>query len=121
MLLRQLGGAIAGVPTDATAFALPRCRPHADGRRRAGPRGEDPAPHGAWARDLWEAMRRISTGGAYVNQLDADEGTDRVREAYGVPTWASLVALKRRLDPDNVFRLNQNIPPGPVRERARDA
>ncbi len=47
----------------------------------------------------------------YVNHLDLDEGNERVRQAYGAETWARLVALKRRLDPDNVFHLNQNVPP----------
>jgi FAD/FMN-containing dehydrogenase len=55
-------------------------------------------------------MRPWSAGGGYINHL-CDEDSDRVREAYGPTTWARLVALKRRLDPDNVFQLNQNIPP----------
>jgi len=46
---------------------------------------------------------------AYVNYLDTDD-LDRVRVAYG-PNWERLVSLKRRYDPDNVFRLNQNIDP----------
>jgi FAD/FMN-containing dehydrogenase len=45
-----------------------------------------------------------------VNFL-GDEGESRVREAYSKSTFAKLQAVKRRLDPDNVFRLNQNIPP----------
>jgi FAD/FMN-containing dehydrogenase len=53
----------------------------------------------------------VSSGGGYVNQLDADEGPDRVRDAYAPAAWQRLVTLKRRYDPDNVFRLNQNIPP----------
>ncbi|WP_245721775.1 BBE domain-containing protein [Nocardia crassostreae] len=54
-----------------------------------------------------------SAGGAYVNQLndETDEGLDRVRQAYGPATWNRLVALKRRMDADNVFHLNQNVPP----------
>ena len=51
---------------------------------------------------------------AYVNFL-ADEGADRVRAAYPGATWERLAEIKRRYDPSNVFRLNQNIPP------ARDA
>ena len=50
--------------------------------------------------------------GVYVNFL-GDEGADRVREAYPGPTWDRLVEVKRRYDPGNLFRRNQNIPPGP--------
>lgn len=111
ILLRQLGGAIARVPADATAFSY-RGAAHLLTIACAWTPGEDdPAPHRRWARDLWSATRPVSSGGAYVNQLDADEGPERVRAAYDPTTWSRLVALKRRLDPDNVFRLNQNIPP----------
>ncbi len=111
VLLRQMGGASSRVAPGATAFAF---RDAAQLLTVVGAwtPGDDPAPQVGWARDLWKALRRVSSGGAYVNQLDADESTDRVREAYGAPTWASLVALKSRLDPTNLFRLNQNVPPG---------
>ena len=65
-------------------------------------------PHIAWARGLWDAQLPCSSGGVYVNFL-GDEGADRVRAAYGEANYARLVALKRRYDPDNVFRVNQNI------------
>jgi len=52
-----------------------------------------------------------SAGGGYVNHL-TDEGADRTREAYGAQTWERLVAAKRRYDPANLFRMNQNIDPG---------
>ena len=65
-------------------------------------------PHVEWTRELWDAMLPYSSGGVYVNFLGA-EGDDRVREAYGEENWARLVELKRRYDPDNVFRVNQNI------------
>ena len=68
----------------------------------------DPAPHIAWTRALWEALLPYSSGGVYVNFL-GDEGADRVRAAYGEANYARLVALKRRYDPENVFRVNQNI------------
>jgi FAD/FMN-containing dehydrogenase len=48
--------------------------------------------------------------GVYVNFL-MDEGSDRVRQSYGPAKFERLRALKRRYDPDNVFRFNQNIPP----------
>jgi hypothetical protein len=57
------------------------------------------------------ALKEFSPGGAYLNFLDADEGDERIRAAYGPEKYARLVALKDRYDPDNVFRLNQNIRP----------
>ena len=49
------------------------------------------------------------TGGGYVNYSPVDESAERVRAAYGADRWERLVAVKRRLDPDNVFRFNHNI------------
>jgi FAD/FMN-containing dehydrogenase len=57
----------------------------------------------------WSALEPHHTG-VYVNFL-MDEGEERVLEAYGSDKYDRLKALKRRWDPDNVFRLNQNIPP----------
>jgi FAD/FMN-containing dehydrogenase len=71
--------------------------------------GADPAPEVEWARSTWAATRRLARG-TYVNHLE-DEGTARVREAYPAGTFERLTALKTRLDPANVFRHNQNIPP----------
>ena len=60
------------------------------------------------------AMRPHATGATYLNFLDLDGATEgRVRAAYTGEDWARLVALKSRFDPDNVFRFNRNIPPGP--------
>jgi FAD/FMN-containing dehydrogenase len=56
------------------------------------------------------AMQPWSAGGGYVNLL-SEEGPERIRDAYAPGTWDRLVALKRQFDPDNVFRLNENIPP----------
>jgi FAD/FMN-containing dehydrogenase len=68
----------------------------------------DGTPHIAWTRALWEALLPCSDGGVYVNFL-GDEGADRVREAFGEANYARLVELKRRYDPENVVRVNQNI------------
>jgi Berberine and berberine like len=65
--------------------------------------------HVDWTRRVWEALLPGSTGGSYVNHL-GDEGQERIRAAYGAK-WDRLVELKRRWDPENVFRLNQNVPP----------
>jgi FAD/FMN-containing dehydrogenase len=64
----------------------------------------------AWARDTFSALAPYMADTAYVNYLDSDD-SDRTRSAYG-PNWDRLVSLKRRFDPDNLFRLNQNIKPG---------
>jgi FAD/FMN-containing dehydrogenase len=56
------------------------------------------------------AALRQGDAGAYVNFL-GDEGEDRVRAAYPGSTWERLAAIKRRYDPGNLFRLNQNVPP----------
>jgi FAD/FMN-containing dehydrogenase len=104
--LRVLGGALARVPTEATAFAH-------RGRRVMATlaalyeRAEDGPEHEAWTTAFQEALPRGAPG-AYVNFL-GDEGGARVREAYPGPTWDRLAAVKRRYDPTNLFRLNQNI------------
>jgi hypothetical protein len=63
----------------------------------------------AWARGLWSALEPYHTS-VYVNFL-MDEGGERIRSAYGAEKYDRLKALKRHYDPDNFFRLNQNIPP----------
>ena len=63
----------------------------------------------AWVRDLW-ALAEPHTTAAYPNFL-GEESSDRVRSAFGDSAWQRLVELKRQWDPDNVFRLNHNIPP----------
>jgi hypothetical protein len=55
-------------------------------------------------------MKPWTTGGAYLNFL-GDEGTARIRAAFGPKKFARLVEIKRAWDPGNLFRLNQNIPP----------
>jgi FAD/FMN-containing dehydrogenase len=77
--------------------------------------GVDPDPANkpelvAWARDYWEDLHPFSAGGAYVNMMMHDEGPDRVRASYG-SNYDRLVEVKRRYDPANLFRVNQNIQP----------
>ncbi|HSB80287.1 MAG TPA: BBE domain-containing protein, partial [Candidatus Methylomirabilis sp.] len=62
-----------------------------------------------WARDFFNATTPFASGGVYVNFLTADED-DRVRSAYG-PNYDRLAQVKRKYDPDNLFRMNQNIVP----------
>jgi len=65
--------------------------------------------HVEWARSFWEAMQPYASKDVYVNYL-SDEGDERVRAAYG-HHYERLVELKRKYDPENVFRSNQNIQP----------
>ncbi len=106
--LRVLGGAMARIPADATAFAHRASRIMVNlAAFYEGP--EDRAVRQVWVADFAAALRQ-SDGGAYVNFL-GDEGEARVREAYPGATWDRLAAIKARYDPANLFRLNQNIPP----------
>ncbi|HLV37557.1 MAG TPA: FAD-binding oxidoreductase [Spirillospora sp.] len=105
---RVLGGAVARVPVEATAFA------HRQRRIMASvaalyQQSEEAAEHAAWVTGFAAALRR-GEAGAYVNFL-SDEGAARVREAYPGATWDRLAAIKARYDPTNLFRRNQNIPP----------
>jgi FAD/FMN-containing dehydrogenase len=63
----------------------------------------------AWTKNYWDALHPHSAGGAYVNMM-MDEGDERVRASYR-DNYPRLVAAKRRYDPDNLFRVNQNIRP----------
>ena len=106
--LRVLGGAISRVSADATAYA------HRDGRimvnLAAFYEGEaDRAAKQEWL-DGFAARLDQGDPAAYVNFL-GDEGPERVRAAYPPATWERLARIKRRYDPENVFRLNQNVPP----------
>jgi FAD/FMN-containing dehydrogenase len=106
--IRVLGGAAARVPAEATAFAHRQRRLLVTVSAFYSSPEEDPA-HQAWAKDAANALRQ-GADGAYVNFL-GNEGADRVRAAYPGTTWDRLSEIKRRYDPENVFRLNQNVPP----------
>jgi FAD/FMN-containing dehydrogenase len=106
--LRVLGGAMARVPADATAFAH-RGRRVMAALGAVWERAEEAPTHQAWVADFAAALRQGDQG-VYVNFL-GDEGQARVREAYPGSTWERLVAVKRRYDPANLFRRNQNVPP----------
>ena len=74
---------------------------------------EQDADHIAWARETAAAIEPWSLrGGGYVNYMQADEPIERVRAAFGAGSFDRLQALKRRYDPGNLLRRNQNIPPG---------
>jgi FAD/FMN-containing dehydrogenase len=109
VMLEHYHGAYARPPATATAYS------------HRGPTYDvviisnwtDPAAHARnieWTKSLFAAVQPQVSQAAYVNFLDADEGADRVRAAYG-ENHARLVALKRKYDPTNFFRMNQNVRP----------
>ena len=108
IVLEHLGGAISRVEPDATAYRNRK----ASFSFNVFPRWEDPAEddaHVAWAREVHEAITPYSTDGVAVNFL-SQEGQERVRTAYG-DNYDRLVELKNEWDPENLFRMNQNIKP----------
>ena len=64
-----------------------------------------------WAREVWNAAQPFVSSSVYANHLDSDEGQVRIRAAYGEEKYKKLAKLKAKYDPDNFFRLNQNILP----------
>ena len=107
--LRVLGGAMARIPRDATAFA------HRDSRMLAvvaafydGP--EDRPQRAAWTEASAGALNQ-GRSGAYVGFM-MDDGEASVRSVYPDVTWNRLASVKARYDPNNLFRLNHNVPPG---------
>jgi hypothetical protein len=108
LALWQLGGAVARVAEDATAFS------GRDAGFTFNINGNTETAGGfaeqrQWARDYWSALGPFHTS-VYVNFL-MEEGEDRIRQAYGAAKYDRLKALKRKYDPANFFRLNQNITP----------
>jgi FAD/FMN-containing dehydrogenase len=109
--MEPMGGAISRVGEDDTAL----------GRRDVAwcyhalamwmePDDATAQSHIAWARGLADDLKPHTVEGVYLNYI-SDEGEDRVRSTYGPAKYDRLVALKDRYDPDNLFRLNQNIRP----------
>jgi len=104
--LHHLGGAMSRVPSDATAFAT-RDQDFVVNVVARTPTAE----HFDTARDWARAIPgTLGSGPAYVN-FTGEAGADRVSASYPPSTYQRLVAVKDRYDPDNLFRLNQNIPP----------
>jgi hypothetical protein len=106
MALWQMGGAVARIGENETAF---------DGRGAGftfNINGNSETADGFdaerdWARAYWSALSPYHTG-VYVNFL-MDEGQERIRQSYGAAKYDQLKTLKRKYDADNFFRLNQNI------------
>ena len=104
----QMGGAVARVDDDDAAFNG-RGAGHTFNITGSTETAAGFDEEREWARSFWSALEPHRTG-VYVNFL-MNEGTERVREAYGAAKYDRLRALKRRYDPENLFRLNQNISP----------
>jgi hypothetical protein len=104
----QMGGAVASVDDDDAAFNG-RGAGHTFNITGSTETAAGFDEEREWARSFWSALEPHRTG-VYVNFL-MNEGTERVREAYGAAKYDRLRALKRRYDPENLFRLNQNISP----------
>jgi len=104
----QLGGAISRVGEDETA-AGGRSAGHTLNINATTATSEGFDEEREWSRAFWSALQPYHTS-VYVNFL-MDEGEERIREAYGANKYDRLKSLKQKYDPDNFFRLNQNIPP----------
>jgi FAD/FMN-containing dehydrogenase len=111
LLMEPMGGAIGNTPDEDSAL----------GRRDVAwcyhalsmwmePDEATAGTHVAWAKDLADDLKPHTTDGVYLNYI-SDTGEERVRSTYGPEKYDRLVALKDRYDPDNLFRLNQNIKP----------
>jgi hypothetical protein len=108
MHMYPIDGTAARVKNNATPWA------YRDAKWAMVMVGVDPDPANkekisAWARDYWTALHPYSAGGAYVNFM-MEEGDDRVRATYGA-NYGRLAKVKKKYDPSNLFRVNQNIQP----------
>lgn len=108
VFIAHVGGAMARVPADATAY------PNRDAHfiMNVHTRWRDPSQDSsciAWARDLFQATAPFATGSGYVNFIPADE-PERIEKVYG-KNYKRLLEMKRRWDPQNRFHLNQNVRP----------
>jgi FAD/FMN-containing dehydrogenase len=107
----KFAGAMQDVTADATAFG-DRSAPFMLSLDAIWSKPGDDDANIGWVRQAWTAMQRHSTGRMYLNFPGLGEGEDLVRNAFGAATYKKLQAVKRKYDPENLFRLNQNIVPG---------
>ncbi|MGQ0805697.1 MAG: FAD-binding oxidoreductase [Actinomycetota bacterium] len=110
----HMGGAVARVPEDATAYGGRDVLHNIiiDAAWLPEDSGEFAESETAWARQFLEAVGPHRDASVYVNFLDSDDDTSRLREAYGDETYRRLAEVKAKYDPDNAFHHNQNIRPG---------
>lgn len=108
MHLYPIDGAAHRIKQEDTAFSYRDAR-WAEVMVGVSPDPQDADRITAWTKDYWNALHPYSAGGAYVNMM-MDEGDERIRASYR-GNYPRLAAVKRRYDPDNLFRVNQNIRP----------
>ena len=108
----HMGGAVARAPRDATAYPGRDVEHNIIIDAAWLPEQDDTvgAAETAWAREFLDALQPHRAG-VYVNFLDSDDDTSRVREAYGDDTYRRLAEVKAKYDPENVFHNNKNIQP----------
>jgi FAD/FMN-containing dehydrogenase len=106
----KFGGFVQRVAADATAFG-DRSMPFMLSLDAIWPGADDDDANIGWVRSFWQDMQRYSTGRLYLNFPGHGEGANLVRDAFGAEVYARLAKIKHRYDPDNLFRLNQNILP----------
>jgi len=111
IVIEYYGGAGSRVAADATAFAHRGANFNVLILGQWHDAAED-ALHVQWTRDCWHAITPWSSRAVEMNTLSAGEDPQVVRASYG-SNYARLAALKARFDPQNLFRMNQNIPPAP--------
>jgi FAD/FMN-containing dehydrogenase len=109
IVIEHLGGAVDRVGASETAFSH-RGVPYSFTAASLWREASQSDKNIQWTRRLWEALQPAADGAVYSNYLGQDEGDDRVRAAYG-SNYQRLVALKKKYDPTNLFRTNQNIKP----------
>ncbi|HEU0114320.1 MAG TPA: FAD-binding oxidoreductase [Thermomicrobiales bacterium] len=106
----HLGGAVGRVGEEATAYSHRDMGFNVNINAAWTPDDSAGERHIGWAKDSWEELRPFAPGAVYLNFL-GDEGQERVKAAYGAEKYQRLADLKRKYDPTNCFRLNQNIEP----------
>ena len=111
ILVEPIHGFAHRVPETHAAFGSRRALANVSALGIWSDPADDPAAMG-WARDATTALEPFSLrGGGYLNYAPEDESARRVEQAFGAEAFARLQAVKRRVDPDNRFRFNANIPP----------
>jgi len=114
MPIRHMGGAAARVPAHATALGG-RDAPFMLSIDTSWTDAGDSDRAIAWTREFWDEMRQGTRGSIYLNFVSADEDNEAMlRAAYGDGNYERLVDVKTKFDPENFFRLNQNIRPKTV-------
>ena len=108
ILMFQVGGALGELPAEHSP-AGNRDAAYVLNIAGSWEKPEDDTANMAWARDCFEATRACSTGGTYVNFLTEEEGRDRIEAAYGARNLERLASLKKRIDPDDLFRHTKRV------------